>query len=103
MALSLRSAGDVLTETAVRFKLLRLMQGWTQEGLAVRSGVSLGSLKRFETTGLIAYDSLLRLASALGCLDRFYDLAVGLDSAPSVASLDDILARQSRPKRGRRK
>jgi hypothetical protein len=39
--------------------------------LAKRSGVSLGSLKRFETTGQISLESLLLLADVLNRLDDF--------------------------------
>jgi transcriptional regulator with XRE-family HTH domain len=102
LAVFLHSSDDVLAETARRFKALRLALGWTQEGLANRSGVSLGSLKRFESSGLIAFDSLLRLAFALGCLDRFHNLAQNLTVQP-VQSLDDLLARPPQRKRGRRK
>lgn len=73
----------------------------SQEGLAKRSGVSLGSLKRFERTGLIAFDSLLKLAMVLDCLGDFDKIAVDNDSTLAGRSLDDILA-ESRPrKKGR--
>ena len=42
-----------------------------QEGLANRAGMSWSSLKRFEYTGLVALDSLLKMAAVLGCLDDF--------------------------------
>ena len=41
--------------------------GYTQPELAERSAVSLGSLRRFEQTGQIAFDSLVRICIALGC------------------------------------
>jgi transcriptional regulator with XRE-family HTH domain len=43
----------------------RLDKNPTQEGLAKRSGVSLGSLKRFESSGHISLESLLKLALVL--------------------------------------
>ena len=39
--------------------------------MAERSGVSLGSLKRFENTGKISLDSLLKLMHLLGRLNEF--------------------------------
>lgn len=73
----------------------------SQEGLAKRSGVTLGSLKRFERTGLIAFDSLLKLALVLDCLGDFDRVAAEDDHALTGRSLDDILA-ESRPrKKGR--
>ena len=53
----------------------------SQAGLAKRSGVTLGSLKRFETTGLIAFDSLLKLALVLDCLGDFDKVAADDDRA----------------------
>jgi transcriptional regulator with XRE-family HTH domain len=38
---------------------------------AERSGVSLGSLKRFENTGQISFESLLRLVNVLHRLEDF--------------------------------
>jgi len=57
--------------TAERVKSRRLEKNLTQEGLALRSGVSLGSLKRFERTGEISLKSLIYLALALNCLEDF--------------------------------
>ena len=43
----------------------------TQQGLAKKSGVSYGSIRRFETTGEIALTSLLKIANALNSLEEF--------------------------------
>jgi transcriptional regulator with XRE-family HTH domain len=51
--------------------MLRKQTGYTQSELARRSGVSLGSLKRFETTGQISLESLFLLIDVLGRLDDF--------------------------------
>ena len=48
-------------------KALRL----TQSELGHKSGVSLGSVKRFEQSGKISFESLLQLAFVLECLDDF--------------------------------
>ncbi|MDF1576657.1 MAG: helix-turn-helix transcriptional regulator [Bacteroidales bacterium] len=48
-------------------KKLRL----SQKEMAERSGVSLGSLKRFENTGKIALETLLKLANLTGRLKDF--------------------------------
>ncbi|WP_169975135.1 XRE family transcriptional regulator [Campylobacter sp. RM16191] len=50
-----------------QLKALRAKKGWTQEDLAKFSGVSVGSIKRYETdSGNITYSNLEKLASALG-------------------------------------
>ena len=58
-----------------KYKHKRLYLNLTQDGLASRSGVSLGSLKRFETSGNISLESLLKLSLVLECLDDFNNIA----------------------------
>lgn len=48
----------------------------TQSVLANRSGVSLGSVKRFEQTGEISLSSLLKIAMVLDCLSDFENIFV---------------------------
>ncbi|MHA8051491.1 helix-turn-helix domain-containing protein [Aquirufa sp. ROCK-SH2] len=62
---------DVLLETAGKVKSLRKQAHYTQKEFAERSGVSLGSLKRFENTGQISFESLLRLVNVLHRLEDF--------------------------------
>lgn len=71
----------------------------TQEGLAKKSGVSLGSIKRFESSGQISLESLLKLALVLECLDDFSKIAEERDS--SVRSIDELLtlSKRSKPKK----
>lgn len=53
----------------------RLEIGYTQRTLAEKSGVSLGSIKRFENSGEIALKSLLKLSLVLECLEDFTTVA----------------------------
>ena len=53
---------EVSKVLAQRHKLLRKKLGLSQKEMAERSGVSLGSLKRFENTGKISLEALLKLA-----------------------------------------
>jgi transcriptional regulator with XRE-family HTH domain len=103
LALNLKSTSDVLLEVRDRFKRRRLAVSLTQAGLAKRSGVTLGSLKRFETSGLIAFDSLLKLALVLDCLGDFDKVASDDDSALVGRSLDDILRQSHVRRKGRLK
>jgi transcriptional regulator with XRE-family HTH domain len=103
LALSIKSPPDVLAEVRDRFKRRRLARNLTQSGLSKRSGVSLGTLKRFETTGLIAFDSLLKLALVLECLDDFDRVASDDDQSLAGRSLDEILAGARTRKKGRLK
>ena len=62
---------DIQDQLRVKFKTRRKQLGYTQTELAECSGVSLGSLKRFESTGQISLESFLKLAFVLECLEEF--------------------------------
>ena len=62
---------EVCKELAQRHKELRKKLKLSQAEMAERSGVSLGSLKRFENTGKISLESLLKLAHLLERLKDF--------------------------------
>ena len=57
---------EINMELAKRIVQLRKRKKISQKEFAVRSGVSLGSLKRFEQTGEISLQSFTKLAIALG-------------------------------------
>lgn len=71
----------------------------TQQGLAERSGVSCGSIRRFEYTGQIALAALLNIAQALRCLDDFQ--ALFAPRALVGRSLDDLMKQPTIRRRGR--
>jgi transcriptional regulator with XRE-family HTH domain len=78
---------DVLQEIAQRHKVLRKQWGYTQSELARRSGVSLGSLKRFETTGQISLESLLLLADVLNRLNDFDTIFRPIENLEAIEKL----------------
>ena len=59
----------------------------SMEKFAEISGVSLGSLKRFENTGEISLVSLLKLAIVLDCAEEFEQLFV----KEHIMSIQEIL------------
>ena len=65
---------DIMDIIKTKFRQRRKALGYTQPELSSRSGVSLGSLKRFENSGQIALESLLKLALVLECLGDFSSL-----------------------------
>ena len=73
---------DVLTKEKAlcnlvnRFVEIRKKSKISQRELSTRSGVSYGSIRRFESTGDISLNSLLNLAVALNCLEDFEKLFV---------------------------
>ena len=70
----LRTPEDIRKTIAARARERRLFYNITQKELADRTGVSLGSIKRFEATGLISLSSLLEIALVLNCMDAFEGL-----------------------------
>ena len=101
MSIALKTPQDVRGELSARFKARRLSLNLSQEGLALRSGVSWGSLKRFEHSGLIALDALLKLALTLDCLTDFDQLCNDRQQNFAGKSLDAILAEPKRRSKGR--
>jgi len=90
---------DIATELAARVKSRRLARNLTLEGLAQRSGVPLGTLKKFERTGQVALVSFVRLVVALkdeGALEK-------LLLEQKFETLEDVLGGGKKPKRGRLK
>lgn len=84
---------------AERVKARRLEMNLTQEGLSVRSGLSLATYRRFERTGKISLDGLLHIAYALDALNDFDRLF----ESRKYATLDEALeANQNNRKRGKR-
>jgi transcriptional regulator with XRE-family HTH domain len=57
-----------------RFVKRRKEAGMTQAVLSKRSGVSYGSIRRFESQGEISLKSLIKLSSAIGVLSDFNEL-----------------------------
>ena len=69
-ALLWETAEEIILDVAKRFKQIRKRKAISQEKLESLSGVSLGSIKRFETTGQISLISLTKLTMALNCVDE---------------------------------
>ena len=96
----MKSPHEMAGEIAKRAKDKRLRLNLSQQTLSEKSGVSYGTLKKFERTGQISLESLLKIALALDELENFeYLFTKGPDELP--ASIDELLMDKSR-KRGRK-
>jgi len=80
------TAEEMDAALAKRIRGIRKRRRLTQQDLSERSGVSLGTLKRFETTGQISLLSLTKLAISLGCENEIQSLFdnVGYESIEEV-------------------
>ena len=90
----------VMDEMKSKYRALRLSFDMTQEGLAERSGVSLGSIKRFESSGKISFESLLKISVILECLDGFKNIAnlneKKIDSIDELFKEKDLIKKRGR-------
>lgn len=69
-----KTAPEINSILASRLKAIRKKKGYTQLELSTKSGVSLGSLKRFEQKGEISLLSFTKLVMGLGCEDELLAL-----------------------------
>ena len=90
---------DVMKKVSRAAREKRLSLNVSQQSLSKRSGVSLAVLKKFENTGKISFESLLKLALALGCLGDFFELFKPTPPEEFL-TLDSLLNQKTR-KRGR--
>ncbi|MBE0647608.1 MAG: helix-turn-helix transcriptional regulator [Bacteroidales bacterium] len=90
----------IAREIASRMKQRRIELRLTQQELARMSGVSLGSLKRFELSCEISLKHLLMLAVVLNATNEF----TALFGKQQFTSLDEVLKAtgSTKRKRGRR-
>lgn len=75
-----------LREIAGRLKKYRISKRITQYDLAIRSGVSLRSISRFEQGGDIQLGNLIKILQALGLQDNLELLVPDMEEYPSFRS-----------------
>lgn len=67
----MKTPKDVNNDIVKRMRARRKEKKLTQVELSRLAGVSLGSLKRFEQTGNISLNSLIKIAFVLDCQEDF--------------------------------
>lgn len=83
---------EINNDIAQKIVRLRKRKKITQKQLAARSGVSLGSLKRFEQSGEISLQSLTKIAIALDVENELEDL---FNNVP-FASIEEVINEQAK-------
>jgi len=78
---------DIKQQLSQRVRKRRREGKISQTEMAQRSGVSLGSVKRFEGSGEISLTNLLRIAAVLGYENDFFKLF----ERKNYQSLDEVL------------
>jgi transcriptional regulator with XRE-family HTH domain len=71
ISLEQKTSYEIVNEVAARVRKRRKELKLTQAQLAAKSGMSLGSYKRFEQTGQISFQSLAAISIALDCEGDF--------------------------------
>lgn len=98
ISIMMKSPYEIMKEIAKRARDKRLNLNLSQQTLSQKSGVSYGTLKKFERSGQISLESLLKIALALDELENFEQLFVK-SNAELPRSIDELLMDKSR-KRG---
>lgn len=94
---ALDNPDDIMMQVAENFRKRRVEKNITRRRMAERSGVPLSTVARFEQKGLIALESLIKLAMALGYTSEIKDLF----GAPKFATMEelDLIRQKSKDKR----
>ena len=87
----------IMIHVAENFRKRRVEKNITRQRISELSGVPLSTVARFEQKGLIAFESLIKLAMALGYTSEIKDLF----SAPKFDTMEelDLIRRKSNDKR----
>lgn len=82
-----KTPGEIDKIIAERIRNIRKRRKLSQKRLSEKSGVSLGSVKRFETSGEISLISLTKIAIALEISDELE----GLFEEVPILSIEEII------------
>ena len=96
----LLTPNDVAKQIAQSARKKRLSLNFSQKSLSEKSGVSFSTIKKFELTGKISLESLLKIAFSLESINPFLEL-FKLSSPEEYPSLEAFINKKSR-KRGRK-
>lgn len=100
MSLNLAPSSEVLLTLGQRVRAQRLAQGVPQRELAQMAGLSLGALRKLESSGQSSLETLVRAVLALGLVGDLEDLFVlKRQSIAQMEKADAASLRQRAPRR----
>jgi transcriptional regulator with XRE-family HTH domain len=76
LSLKFATVDEICRELGSRLKAIRLAHSLLQTDLAVRAGVSAGTVKKLENSGQSTTHSLIRIVQALGREDELQNIFV---------------------------
>ncbi len=100
LPVELWTPAEIARGVAGRVKQHRLERAWTQQEVAERSGIAIDTYRRFERTGHISLDRLIRLATIFDML-RGIEQVFPTARANSIAEMEEAEAKTKR-RRGKR-
>lgn len=100
MSLNLAPSSDILQVLGQRVRAQRLAQELPQRELAQMAGLSLGALRKLESSGQSSLETLVRAVQALGLVNELDDLFVL--KRQSIAQMEKAEAATQRQRARRR-
>ena len=94
---TLDNSEDIMLQVAENFRKRRVEKNITRQHIAEKSGVPISTVARFEQKGFIAFESLIKLAMALGYASEIRNL-FGTPKFNTMEELD-LIRRKSNDKR----
>jgi transcriptional regulator with XRE-family HTH domain len=101
MAFILASVDEVLHALGERLRMQRLAQALPQRELAQMAGLSLGALRKLESSGQCSLETLIRVVQALGLVHELEGLFVL--KRLSIAQMEQAEAARQRQRAPRRR
>lgn len=101
MTLKLAPTVEILQVMGQRLRAQRLAQGLPQQELAQMAGLSLGALRKLESSGQCSLETLVRVVQALGLVDELETLFVL--KSQSIAQMEQAELAQQRQRAPRRR
>lgn len=101
MVFILAPANQIFQTLGQRVRAQRLAQGLPQRELAQMAGLSLGALRKLESSGQSSLETLVRAVQALGLADDLQDLFVL--KRQSIAQMEQTEAASQRRRAPRRR
>lgn len=100
ISINLVTPYEMMKKIAENAKATRLTFNLSQKTLSEQSGVSYGVIKKFEQTGQISLESLLKISLVLDSIDHF-NVLFEPNKPEKILSLDELM-QDCKRKRGRR-
>ncbi len=99
MDFKMSTADEICKELAARVRCRRLALNVTQQDLAERVGVSLGTIKNFETKGQVGLTTLVTIAIVIDCAQDLSGLFISKEESIAMMERDERLRAKRRASR----